>query len=421
MLKIALFLILLSGVIIITRKLLKTAESELTARRYKKYSSQITQNDYLMPDHYPPKAIKLEDKLWHEEETKFVFKLHEEIATTLERQKASEHIVESINKFFYVEKVILLSINNESENFEIEHSIGLKNDETINFNLSKKDGISGFIAAQKAPLMINDLEKEGFLKNINKEPYLKKSFIGVPLIFQNQVLGIIYICDKKPDKEFSDKEFSLMVNIAKVAAIIFKNILLHEDIQNEYLKTITALALALDARDQYTRRHSENVAKYAMAIADEMNFSAPVKRDLHRAALLHDIGKIGIKDSILLCERRLTPEEFEQIKLHPVKGEEIIKPLVFLKEAAKLVRHHHERCDGSGYPDGLDGNKIESGAKILAVADTFDAMHTDRPYRKALPLEKIIAEIAANENNKFDPKIVETFLKIIENNPELIK
>ena len=359
----------------------------------------------------------LEDKLWYEQEAEFVFVLNEQLSLTFNRDKVATYIVEGVHKFLYVRKSILLLLDKDSEELKIAHAIGLEQDVIRNFLLKKGEGISGYVFSEKKPLMVNDLRQEDYLKKSNKEEYLQKSFISVPLIFQNEPLGVLHVCDRL----FTQKDLALMGKVARMGAIAFNNILLQEQIQDDYLKTIIALASAIDARDHYTKCHSENVTKYSLAISKEMKLSPYQMEVLRRAALLHDIGKIGIRDDILLKADRLTPEESKQIKLHPAKGDEIVKAIPFLKEVSTLIRHHHENYDGSGYPDGISGKKIELGAKILAVADTFDAMTSDRLYRKALPLDEAVKELKQSKGTQLDPVIVEHFLKVLEKNPSILE
>jgi len=371
------------------------------------------------------RSSPLEDKLWHQQETEFIFKLHEYFATTFEKEKIIKHIVERVANFLYVDKAILLLLDKEKNEFVIASGIGLDRSTVDNFSLAYPQSVSGYVIEGGNTIVVNDFEKEPYLKKINKEPYFKKSFMVAPVVFkgasyQKEILGALIVCDKKSQRPFAEKEKEFLTNIARVSAVVIKNSQLNEQMQEDYIKTISALALALDARDPYTRWHSENVTRYSVEIARAMELSFSYIETVRRAALLHDIGKIGIPDSILLKQGKLTDEEYEQIKLHPVKGERIIKSLPFLKEVASLVRHHHERYDGGGYPDGISGKKIEVGAMILAVADSFDAMTSDRPYRKALSLEEAINQLKANKGKQFSPLVVDCFLKVIENNPSIL-
>mgnify|MGYP000630866470 CR=1 FL=1 len=368
----------------------------------------------------------LEDKIWHQQETEFIFKLHEYFATTFDKQKLIQYIVDKIADFLYVEKTILLLLDKVRNGFIIGYSVGVDKKSIEDFFLIPTESVSGYAVEEGKTILVNDFKKEAYLERINKEPYFKKSFIIAPIIFksesyQKETLGILIVCDKKSLRPFSKKEENFLTNVARVSAVVIKNSQLNEQMQEDYIKTISALALALDARDPYTRWHSENVTRYSVEIAKAMGCTLSYIETVRRAALLHDIGKIGIPDNILLKQGKLTDEEFQQIKLHPVKGENIIKTLPFLKEVSSLVRHHHERYDGKGYPDKIQGKKIELGAAILAVADSFDAMISDRPYRKALSLEEAINELKVNKGKQFFPQVVDCFLNIIENNPSILK
>ncbi len=191
---------------------------------------------------------------------------------------------------------------------------------------------------------------------------------------------------------------------------------LYERVNDTYMGTVRALVEAVDERDHYTRRHSENVTKYAVAIAEELGLSQSGIEDIRRASQLHDIGKIGVHDYVLNKEGKLTDEEWKEMKLHPLKAVRILEPLNFLKEIIGIIKHHHERYNGNGYPDNKKGENIPYGARIIAVADSFDAMTTDRPYRKALSRDEAVGELKKGSGKQFDPHVVESFLRLLENN-----
>ncbi len=191
---------------------------------------------------------------------------------------------------------------------------------------------------------------------------------------------------------------------------------LYTDKQKEHLSIIQALASAVEARDPYTEKHSKRMAEYAMATARELGFSIYDTQVVHYAAILHDIGKIGVSDYILSKPGSLTNEEREKIQTHSQIGADIVAQIDSFKEASKLVHYHHERYNGRGYPKGLKGENIPLGAKIIAVVDAYDAMTSRRPYRQAYPKEKAIAELKKNMGTQFDEKVVEAFLRMIERN-----
>jgi len=183
-------------------------------------------------------------------------------------------------------------------------------------------------------------------------------------------------------------------------------------IRASFLNAITALAYALEAKDIYTSGHSQRVTEISVAIARELGMPQDSIDKIRLAGLVHDIGKIGIRESVLNKPASLTDEESKHIKSHCEAGERILTPIVEDEEILKAVRHHHERYDGMGYPDGLRGEQIPLGARILAVADTFDAMTSERPYRAAMSDEAACAEIERCKGTQFDPEVADAFLRI---------
>ena len=193
---------------------------------------------------------------------------------------------------------------------------------------------------------------------------------------------------------------------------------LYTKMRKVYLDTIRALAAAIDAKDPYTKGHSERVAKTSVALAKELNLSDKEIENIEYTALLHDIGKIGIKDKILSKKSSLTDKEFDKIKEHTVMGAKIIEPVDFLKNSYKAIYHHHERYNGKGYPDGIKSEDIPILARIIAVADAYDAMGSDRPYRKKLNKDKILNELKDQAGKQFDPEIVKALISILDRERE---
>ena len=189
---------------------------------------------------------------------------------------------------------------------------------------------------------------------------------------------------------------------------------LYTKMRKVYLETIRALAAAIDAKDPYTKGHSERVAETSVALAQELNLSDRDIENIEYTALLHDIGKIGIADNILGKNSSLTKKEFGKIKKHTIMGAKIIEPVDFLKNSYKAIYHHHEKYNGKGYPDGLKSEDIPLSARIIAVADAYDAMGSDRPYRKKLNHNKILRELKEQSGKQFDPEVVKVLISVLE-------
>jgi len=185
----------------------------------------------------------------------------------------------------------------------------------------------------------------------------------------------------------------------------------YRTLKRSHLDSVKVLTEAIDAKDPYTRGHSDRVRRMSLAIAKSMDFSEEKLENLEYGALLHDIGKIGIKDEVLQKEGPLNPDEYQYIQEHPLIGVKIIEGVEFFKDKAPMIRHHHEHFDGTGYPDGLAGEAIPLEARIISVPDAFDAMTSLRPHRKAMALEDVLSELERCEGKQFDPLVLDIFLR----------
>lgn len=196
----------------------------------------------------------------------------------------------------------------------------------------------------------------------------------------------------------------------------------HQELRTAYLQTIRALAEAIDAKDAYTRGHSERVAVYSSRLAREMGLRKDMIERVYFSGLLHDVGKIGVPDAIITKPDRLTEEEYLEIQKHPEIGAKILEPVEFLRHIVPCVRHHHEWFDGCnrGYPDHLQGDKIPLPSRLILVCDTVEAMTSDRPYRKALPIDTVIRELHKYSGSQFDPACVDAFLRLLEREGEAL-
>ncbi len=242
----------------------------------------------------------------------------------------------------------------------------------------------------------------------------QKGAFAVPLKIDGEIVGGVVsgYCGRKRLLNKAEKEF--LVEIAALVAKEIERRKIKEDLQRMFVEMVKSFSSALDARDSYTVDHSKRMANSSRMIAERLRLKPKEVETVVLSALLHDIGKIGISDKILSKPSRLTPEEFDRVKRHPLISERILRPIAALKKTLRAIRHHHERFDGKGYPDGLKGTKIPLGARILAVCDAYDAMVSERPYRSALTVKNALAELKRNSGKQFDSKIAAIMIALVE-------
>lgn len=247
------------------------------------------------------------------------------------------------------------------------------------------------------------------------EPKLGIHFmISSAPLFDEEGLAIAYVSSLIDITEVKDKEKKLIESRAAFLNMLRDTTSAYKELKELHDNLILAFANAMDAKSRWTKGHSERVTEYALAIAQIMGLNEEEIDTLRAAGLLHDIGKIGTYDVILDKPDKLTDEEFALVRMHPIKGEEILRPIKELLHILPIVRSHHERIDGKGYPDGLKGEEIPLLARILCVADSFDSMTADRPYRRAPGRDYAIAEFKRCSGTQFDPEVAEAFLKVLE-------
>lgn len=278
----------------------------------------------------------------------------------------------------------------------------------------KDSSVSGWVIRNRQPLLITDINHTPQFDRFSDLGYERKSLICAPLMVKDEIIGTISVVNKTDDSQFVSDELEMLSTIAAQAAIAIKNATLYEEQQHTYLNTIQALVSAIEASDSYTKGHSERVTRYCVEIGRRMNLTSDRMQILERAAVLHDIGKIGIDLSLLHKEGKLTPKDIRELQQHPEIGMKILEPIEFLNDVRTCIGQHHERYDGMGYPNRIGKDLLLTEACILAVADSFDAMTSDRPYRKALSLENALNELLDNAGTQFNPDIVYLFTKIIE-------
>jgi HD-GYP domain-containing protein (c-di-GMP phosphodiesterase class II) len=241
-----------------------------------------------------------------------------------------------------------------------------------------------------------------------------ESLMFLPMVIKDKPVGVAALLSTTKGYRFTEgskKALSILVNNVSVAV---ENARLYEDIVDILEDTVNSFARTLDAKDKYASGHSERVTRYSLMIAHKMDLSHEDLDTLAQAGLLHDIGKIGISEFLLNKKGALDWDEYEETKLHPVIGRDILAPVEQFQHLAEIIYYHHERYDGGGYPEGISGNDIPLLSRIIAVADAFDAMTSTRSYREKLNLDKAVNEIRSNAGTQFDPVVVDAFLEIVD-------
>ncbi|WPX10165.1 HD-GYP domain-containing protein [Caldicellulosiruptor danielii] len=270
-------------------------------------------------------------------------------------------------------------------------------------------------------MYIPDIERED--EDIPKDLFRVegfKAYYAVPLIAKGRVLGVLEVFMRNP-RNVNNEWREFLETLAGQVAIAIDNAELFNNLQRSniellkaYDETIEALSYALDLKDKETEGHSQRVTDLTLRIAKEMGIPEEQLIHIKRGALLHDIGKMGIPDSILLKPGKLSDEEWAIMKMHPVYAYQMLSQIEYLRPALDIPYCHHEKWDGSGYPWGLKGKEIPLAARIFAIVDVFDALSNDRPYRKAWQIEKVLEYIREQSGKHFDPQIVEVFVRLIK-------
>ena len=277
----------------------------------------------------------------------------------------------------------------------------------------KDTSVSTWVINNRQPLLIEDINQTPEFDRFSELGYERKTLICAPLMVMDEIIGTISVVNKTDNSQFYSYELEMLTTIAAQAAIAIKNATLYDEQQQTYLNTIQALVTAIEASDSYTKGHSERVTRYSVEIGRRFNLSTDRLQILERAAILHDIGKIGIDLSLLHKEGKLSAHDISELQLHPLIGMKILEPIDFLKDVRTCIGQHHERYDGLGYPNHIKHTDQLIESRIIGVADAFDAMTSDRPYRKALSLEVAISELTENSGTQFDPAVVKIFIDIL--------
>lgn len=364
------------------------------------------------------KARLYEMTEWQVHELSIMHKVSQAFTSTLDYQEVVSIVAEKVGKFIGAQYASVLLPDEQGRYLDIVASYNLSAEYVWTINKKARvqtgSGPLGKAFIEQKPVVVDDVSTDPLYDSWKHIASVQgySSLIALPLMAKAEAIGVLCIYFAEP-RYLKKNEINLMATAANEAAIAIENAHIHENLQDAFIGTIKSLAETIDAKDAYTRGHSEKVSLYAEAIARSLGLGGDELQTIRYAGYLHDVGKIGIPDAILTKPGKLTVEEFAIIKKHPVLSDRILMPVEFPFPVQPLVRHHHERYDGKGYPDNLRGEEIPLGARILAVADSYEAMTSDRPYRKALSVTKALEELECNRGTQFDARAVEELIKIV--------
>jgi putative nucleotidyltransferase with HDIG domain len=342
-----------------------------------------------------------------------LYEMSRSLGSTLELETLLESVLDSAMEIFDVEIGYVTMLDRDTGALKVRawRGVDLSHADPVVMRRS----ISDWVVREGRPLIFNPPVEDGASETPAGDSVSGAlAALCVPLLSNEGTIGSITVGTRNPEQRFTSDAVRLLATIANHVTIAVGNIGLFSSVQEAYLATVRALAAAVDAKDPYTRGHSDGVAAYALTIGEAMDLSTEQMVALEMAAYLHDIGKIGISEDILLKPGKLTEAEMSQMRHHPLIGANILKPVAFPWPIAPIVRHHHEHFDGDGYPAGLRGDEIPILARVLTVADAFEAMVADRPYRRGRSQEEAILELRRCAGTHFDPRIVSAFIGALE-------
>jgi HD-GYP domain-containing protein (c-di-GMP phosphodiesterase class II) len=306
---------------------------------------------------------------------------------------------------------ILLFHDNDQELY-FESASGPVGRTLRQIKLNTQYGIAGQVARTGKPLIVNDVARsKNFHKLIDDTTgFATQSLVCAPLSVNKKILGVIEVLNKRDGTAFDERDLEAVISVANTAAMAIENTRLYQNIVEAYRDTISGVGSAIDSKGPYLKGHSQRVMEYAVKAGAVLSFSPEEIETLEFAGLLHDLGKIMIDTPLLNKTDELTPKEWEIMRAHPVKGAEMMDGVPILAKARIPVMYHHERYDGRGYPEGLKGEDIPISARIITVANEFDAMTIESSFRNAMPIEDAVKELRENSGTQFCPVAVKALI-----------
>ena len=335
--------------------------------------------------------------------------------STLDQREVRKRAMEAATSLMDAEVGSLLLVDPRTSELFFEVALGEKGEQLKQMRLKMGEGIAGWVAVNDQAALVNDVQNDPrhYRKAQHITNFVTRNMLCVPVRSRGKVVGVLQAINKK-EGLFTEQDLDEFWTLSNQVAVALDNANLYAELQDTFLHTAGALAAAVEKKDPYTGGHIMRVVQYSMAIARNMERALSDMERLQLAAVLHDIGKIGIRDNVLLKQGRLTAEEMSHMREHPLVGDDILAHIEQLQDVRRVMRAHHEKWDGSGYPDGLRGEDIPLHARIISVADCVDAMTTDRPYRKAADLPTAVEEVRRFAGKEFDPRVADAFFRACE-------
>jgi HD-GYP domain-containing protein (c-di-GMP phosphodiesterase class II) len=334
------------------------------------------------------------------------------VNSSLDPNEVHRRAIEAIMKLADSEAASLLLFDRATNELFFEVALGAKEIEVRRVRLGKNEGIAGWVIKHGEPLLIDDCRSDPrWSKRMDRESsFVTRNMICVPVSVKGETIGAIQAINKRKGR-FDGEEVEMLSILSSQIGVALENARLFDQLRRAFYQTSEALADAIEVRDAYTGGHTRRVTEHSLAVGRRLGMSPIELEQLRAAAILHDIGKLGVDDQVLRKPGRLEGEEIEQMQRHPKLGVAILDQVHYLSDILPGIRYHHERADGNGYPEGLSLGRIPLIARVIAVADTYDAMTSDRPYRKGMRKSVAVREIADCSGSQFDPRVVDAFLE----------
>jgi len=347
------------------------------------------------------------------ERLKSLIKLTCLVSSSLDPSIIRKRSILAATRLLDAETGSLLLLDEDAGELYFEVALGDSSGKLKKLRLKRGQGIAGWVAEHREALIVHDAQKDErvFHDADRLSGFTTRNLVCVPVKAGNRGLGALQVINKKAG-DFDEDDLEVLQAFSNQVAIAIENANLYERLRDTFLGTVEGLADIIEKRDPYTGGHTRRVREYAMLIGMAMGFDGTEMETLHLSAALHDIGKIGVPDRVLLKKGELTPEEFKVMSTHPGTGAEMLGSIKQLRELVANVRSHHERPDSTGYPDRIGGDNIPMVSRIIAVADAFDAMTSNRPYRKAMTFQEAFDELRRCSGSQFDGNVVEAFTSL---------